>query len=554
MSSSKLLGGTDTDSGSSRCSQSSDVDLVLEEVKEESHGKPLSTWMIMALTCPNFGLQAAWLLLMSSGTPHLHSLGISDAVTALVWLTGPLFGAFVQPVLGRLSDRSRHPWGLRKPFILCGASCVAACLLALACTEDLTGDHVGVGTRPKMAYGMMKKAERSHLLTQGLAVLWVCVMTFAIQAFQMGVRALVVDACPPAQQVRASAWSTRWNGLGSVCLALVGYADARWTLFGVEGSARIKTLAALVAVSIAATVSLMCYVVPDKPRDQGPVEEEKREEEDDDEEDEEQTLWQTCRSVWSLQLSRQSWESLPPISLQVCKIQLVAWMAWFPITYYSSTYIYQTFVISDRVHLGTRDDGAFELGQSDYRLIEVARLCGSFSVLSFASVSFLTSLCLPAVTGHMAARRRRPNRAWHDVGGMPLSRLLVHAQRLLAFCMFLTLFAWTVPVATAIVSVAGVSWAVSMWVPFALINAEIADMRNPSSALYVPGEQAGWILGMHNMAISLPQLASALVCSVLFKVFESFRVLDGVAWAFRLSGVAMLVSSRYSGKLESMGV
>ncbi|WQF81099.1 Putative MFS transporter superfamily [Colletotrichum destructivum] len=515
MSSSKLLGDTDTDSGSSRCSHSSDVDLVLEE-------------------------------------PHLHSLGISDAVTALVWFTGPLFGAFVQPVLGRLSDRSRHPWGLRKPFILCGASCVAACLLALACTEDLTGDHIGVGTRPKMAYGMMKKAEHSHLLTQGLAVLWVCVMTFAIQAFQMGVRALVVDACPPAQQVRASAWSTRWNGLGSVCLALVGYADARWTLFGVEGSARIKTLAALVAVSIAATVSLMCYVVPDKPRDQGPVEEEKKEgkEEDDDDDEEEgkQTLWQTCRSVWSLQLSRQSWESLPPISLQVCKMQLVAWMAWFPITYYSSTYIYQTFVISDRVHLGTRDDGAFELGQSDYRLIEVARLCGSFSVLSFASVSFLTSLCLPAVTGHMAARRRRrPNRTWHDVGGVPLSRLLVHAQRLLAFCMFLTLFAWTVPVATAIVSVAGVSWAVSMWVPFALINAEIADMRGPSSALYVPGEQAGWILGMHNMAISLPQLASALVCSVLFKVFESFRVLDGVAWAFRLSGIAMLVASRYSG-------
>ncbi|GJD02329.1 sucrose transporter [Colletotrichum higginsianum] len=539
MSSSKLLGGTDTDSGSSRCSQSSDVDLVLEEHLDD-HGinvpqlRPAGRLVAAHVQRngkipPSVRPTKIFTTLTWNPQPHLHSLGISDAVTALVWLTGPLFGAFVQPVLGRLSDRSRHPWGLRKPFILCGASCVAACLLALACTEDLTGDHVGVGTRPKMAYGMMKKAERSHLLTQGLAVLWVCVMTFAIQAFQMGVRALVVDACPPAQQVRASAWSTRWNGLGSVCLALVGYADARWTLFGVEGSARIKTLAALVAVSIAATVSLMCYVVPDRPRDQGPVEEEKREEEDDDEEDEEQTLWQTCRSVWSLQLSRQSWESLPPISLQVCKMQLVAWMAWFPITYYSSTY-------------------------SDYRLIEVARLCGSFSVLSFASVSFLTSLCLPAVTGHMAARRRRPNRAWHDVGGMPLSRLLVHAQRLLAFCMFLTLFAWTVPVATTIVSVAGVSWAVSMWVPFALINAEIADMRNPSSALYVPGEQAGWILGMHNMAISLPQLASALVCSVLFKVFESFRVLDGVAWAFRLSGVAMLVASRYSGKLESMGV
>ena len=120
--------------------------------------------------------------------------------------------------------------------------------------------------------------------------------------------------------------------------------------------------------------------------------------------------------------------------------------------------------------------------------------------------------------------------------------------------MFLTLFAWTVPVATAIISVAGVSWAISMWVPFALISAEIAEMQSPSSPWYTPGKQTGWVLGMHNMAISLPQVVSAVVCALTFKIFDDFWILDGVAWAFRLAGVAMLVASVFTRRLEALGV
>ena len=252
-----------------------------------------------------------------------------------MWLFGPICGAFIQPVLGRLSDRSRHAWGMRKPFILCGASCVTACLLALACIEDLTGDHVGVGFRPKTAYGTAK-TETSHLATQALAVVCVCVVTFAIQAFQAGVRALIVDVCPLEQQVSASAWSARWNGLGSVCLTLVGYADARWTLFSGEGNAKFKTLAAVVAVSVAVTVGLVCFLIPDRPSESGL------------EDCNNESLLGVCRSVWSVKQLRQNWESLPPVSLQVCKIQLVAWLGWFPVLYYTSTSVLP---LSNREHV-----------------------------------------------------------------------------------------------------------------------------------------------------------------------------------------------------------
>lgn len=246
---------------------------------------------------------------------------IPDSITALVWLVGPLCGAFVQPIFGYMSDQSNHAWGKRKSFIICGASSVVICLLALACTEDLTGDHIGFGFRPEPKHSHKgHRVESSHLLTQLLAVFWVCAINICIQPFQSGVRALIVDNCPPDQQVQASAWSTRWNGLGSVFISFFGFADtAKWAPF--LGQSQFKILAVIAALSIAITVSLVCSLVEDQPAF---------------------TEGNSLRSIRSALVApirriSSSLKNLSPNIRQVCKVQAAAWLGWFPILYYTST-------------------------------------------------------------------------------------------------------------------------------------------------------------------------------------------------------------------------
>jgi solute carrier family 45, member 1/2/4 len=53
--------------------------------------------------------------------PYLLSLGMSKAMTAIVWVAGPLSGIIVQPYVGAMSDNCRIKWGRRKPYMIGGA-------------------------------------------------------------------------------------------------------------------------------------------------------------------------------------------------------------------------------------------------------------------------------------------------------------------------------------------------------------------------------------------------------------------------------------------------
>jgi len=129
--------------------------------------------------------------------------------------------------------------------------------------------------------------------------------------------------------------------------------------------------------------------------------------------------------------------------------------------------------------------------------------------------------------------------------------------------MFLTLFSWTVPVSIGIIAIAGTSWAVTIWIPFALISAEIAedsqdkipganmvDLKMGTPRRYGGRGQTAAILGLHNMAISVPQIISALFCAFLFRSFEVIGVKDGAAWVFRFAGLAAGYAAFLTKNLE----
>ena len=59
---------------------------------------------------------------LRAGTPLYRSLGMNHNEVSLAWLSGPIPGLVLQPIVGVLSDATTTRWGKRKPWIAAGAA------------------------------------------------------------------------------------------------------------------------------------------------------------------------------------------------------------------------------------------------------------------------------------------------------------------------------------------------------------------------------------------------------------------------------------------------
>lgn len=137
-----------------------------------------SVWYLIILTISLGGLQIAWSVELSNGSPYLLSLGLSKSLMALVWIAGPLSGTLVQPYVGVRSDNCRIPWGKRKPFILGGAAATIVSLLALAWTKEVVGGFLGI-------FGAKRDDPGVKVTTIVVAVFFVYVLDFAINTSKL---------------------------------------------------------------------------------------------------------------------------------------------------------------------------------------------------------------------------------------------------------------------------------------------------------------------------------------------------------------------------------
>lgn len=131
-----------------------------------------------------------WSVVLASGTPYLVSIGLSQSLTALTWVAGPLCGIFVQPCMGVLSDRYRSRYGPRRPFIILGAIGTLISMLFLEWIENVI-----IYTAPIFGlYG--QETIKSVAISAAILLVWA--LNFSIQPLQMGMRAIIVDTFPPA--------------------------------------------------------------------------------------------------------------------------------------------------------------------------------------------------------------------------------------------------------------------------------------------------------------------------------------------------------------------
>ena len=283
---------------------------------------------------------------------------------------------------------------------------------------------------------------------------------------------------------------------------------------------------------------------------------------------------------------------LPPQTKKVCMVQFCAWIGFFPMLFYTSSYIGEIYVepfLIENPHMTPE-----ELD----KLYEEATRVGTFALLIFAITSLATNVFLPfliapsfdssAATGPgespaVLKDSRGGRKAWLDyvvIPGFTLRRAWMYSQILFTLSMFCTVLVRTVEAATVLIGLVGITWALTLWAPWAIISAEISrrdailrsqkaprasvihDERVPIASLdgYSSDEnlqqhalssdeetdQAGVILGIHNMAIASPQILATIGSSIIFKFLQKPRGEPGdhsIAVVMALGGISVFMSA-----------
>lgn len=405
-------------------------------------------------------------------------------------------------------------------------------------------------------------------------------------------------------------------------------------VFPIFGNTQFKILCLIASFSLGVTLLVSCLTIKERdPRLDGPPPPGGM------------GLISFFKGVWN------SIRNLPPQIRNVCEVQLAAWIAWFPFLYYSTTYIGQLYV--NPIFEKHRDLTEDEINKA----WEDATRIGSFALLVNAIVSFTANIILPLVIvpsykriqvpaanadfmpiaqdidsaeaeirrsiselrGNIASepllareggsigsdevdddKKRFDFMKKIQIPGLTLRRTWLLSLAWLSLCMFSTFFISTSQAATVVIGFVGISWAVTLWAPFALISAEVAQRdaerrlnrlqselevvsgtihnsetaRNPEededdeeqdieATATIPKtdndsstDQAGIVLGLHNVAISLPQIFSTIMSSLIFKALQKPRGEpwdDSVGWVMRFGGCAALVAAVLAMRLEEKG-
>jgi len=545
---------------------------VSEDWEEGPSQETKSSLQMMFLTIACFGLQWCWSVELAYGVPYLIDLGVSKSVLSLVLIAGPLSGIIVQPYVGVKSDNSRNPWGKRRPYIASGAIATITALFCLAWAKEIVGILLSI-------FGLGKEAPVIASGTIIFAAMMIYVLDFVINVIQAGIRALIVDTAPMHQQNDANAWASRMSGVGNIMGFLAGYVDLP-KLLPILGNTQFKVLCVLASLAMMITASITCTTIQerDPSRNTEPVK----------------------GNDGVIGFIRSLYHSVLRLPLQVgkvCKVQFFAWIGWFPFLFYTTTWIAGLYAEPFfRANPNLSKQEVAEIMLRGTRVASLSLLVFAISTLFFSIVIpplVQPSYEIPAVptktvmtpTSNMAipggsdgyfphrqsgqSGYRRHEIFKHikamtlpRIPGLTVRRAWIGSNALTVIILFSTIFVTTTHGATFLLAIIGIPWSVSCWAPFALIAADL-NRRNairrheirPSddeedTKLLASGEgasrgddQAGVIMGIHNVSVASPQLVASLISSVIFRYLQKESGQSGddsVGWVLRFGGIATI--------------
>lgn len=169
--------------------------------------------------------------------------------------------------------------------------------------------------------GCGKPSSSISKATIALAVIFTALLSISVQPVQAGVRALMVDIAPPEEQSRASAYASRIQG----AMAIFSFFASSLNLSSLPGLTKLtqfQALACLNLITLGGTVSITCVFIREKDSTRVTLGEEAK-----------KSLWEVFRHIWKTVFE------LPGRVAGVCKAQFSSWFAWFPLLFYTTTFI-----------------------------------------------------------------------------------------------------------------------------------------------------------------------------------------------------------------------
>lgn len=378
----------------------------------------------------------------------------------------------------------------------------------------------------------------------------------------------------------ANAMASRFVGIGSITGYVAGYINLS-QFFWFLGDTQFKDLCAIASIILAITVLMQCLFIRERdPRLEGPPASDKP------------GVLSFFKKVFT------SIKRLPPQTRKVCEVQFCAWIGFFPMLFYTSQYIAEIYA---EPYLEENPNMTPE--ELD-KLYEQATQVGTFALLIFSITGLATNVFLPFFvaptydgqeaaiegTGEPSNTKNYDDeqKSWLDylvIPGFTLRRAWMFSQILFFACMTCTVFVRTVAAATALIGLVGITWALTLWAPWAIISAEISRreearraqrQRNlsPDRAHIASldgyssdenrdqdlnsddeddADQAGVILGIHNMAIAAPQIIATVVSSIIFRFFQKPRGTPGdhsIAVVLALGGISVLISAFFIHRIK----
>ena len=175
---------------------------------------------------------------------------------------------------------------------------------------------------------------------------------------------------------------------------------------------------------------------------------------------------------------------------------------------------------------------------------------GTFASFLFAIIAFFYNLILPKILERLSSPRsnfQKPKDTTDSV-----IKLWTTSHGFFALLMFATFFTSSQATATVVVALTGLSWAITLFAPFTIINTEISALQGLHKEVTIPPDdpafsastelahRTGAVMGLHNVAISAPQILAALACSAIYGIMKALDVVNGTGWVLRAGGVAAL--------------
>ncbi|ORZ30477.1 major facilitator superfamily domain-containing protein [Catenaria anguillulae PL171] len=405
------------------------------------HHLPATPLRLFTLTVALLGLQLAWAVELAYGTPYLLSLGMSKAWTSLVWLAGPLSGLLVQPIVGALSDASTLKMGRRRPFLMLGT---AASLLAMGLVA--LSRPIGGSTA-------------THITnwTILVAVVGFYLLDFAVNTVQAASRALIVDVMHPKDQAVANAVAGAMVCLGNVIGYAAGLVD--WPrVVGIPATpaAQFQLVCSVASVALVCAVAVTVVCTPEMPNKKTALHHQGAESGD-------AKGWVHVL-VGPLVTVAKAIPNMPQVAVNVCLIQILCWLGWFPFLFYSTTWVAQYSTNSHFPFDGP--DAAHATRQ------------GSLAFFSFSLVALLIAMVLPSLTRRFALRLPHVWMAGESLFAltMTLGTLCVSASN---------------KSASLVITLTGIAWAVGMWVPMAMLGEVVSQAATACPAASDTGDADG---------------------------------------------------------------